>query len=123
MLGIIATDYKFVITTTAALIAAVLSCLASQPGDSLLSAVNKQAKARIMPSLGSPVIVPTATDVEADLGTYAIMRNHVKDVGFGGLCIGTKLRLLHVSIIVVSQLLVYDYIKVFFGIAATGASH
>jgi solute carrier family 25 phosphate transporter 3 len=105
-------QYKYLISASAALVAAVLSSLASQPGDSLLSAVNKSAR--------SAKIV-NAEGVQVTQGTLELMAATVKELGPRGLFKGTKARLLHMITIVVTQLLVYDFIKQLCGIAATGA--
>jgi hypothetical protein len=49
------------------------------------------------------------------------MGETIDELGIKGLFKGTKARLLHVSIIVVTQLLVYDYIKMLCGVPVTGA--
>jgi hypothetical protein len=45
------------------------------------------------------------------------MVNAVSDLGFLGLFKGLKARLIHVSVIVVVQLVVYDNLKIAFGLA------
>jgi len=105
--------YRIVVTFAAALTAAILSSLASQPGDTLLSAVNKSAKAAISSDGGSSV---------SSGGTLAIMKDTLASVGVQGLFVGTKARLLHVGVIVVIQLLAYDIIKAACGIPVTGMS-
>ena len=45
----------------------------------------------------------------------------VQELGIRGLFVGTKARLLQLYAIVVTQLLVYDSIKIVFGILPTGA--
>ena len=49
------------------------------------------------------------------------MQEAYKEIGFKGLFKGTKARLLHVGVIVVSQLLVYDIIKASLGLQVTGS--
>lgn len=53
--------------------------------------------------------------------TLALMKSTAAELGLAGLFTGTKARLLHVSVIVVVQLLVYDYIKQLCGIPPTGS--
>jgi hypothetical protein len=160
--------YRFGISTAAALVAAVLSSLASQPGDTLLSAVNKSARSRasrdnsntspppaaqsVPPvymkenSSSSPSrssvsakgksiaaaaaarsdgsaaseVVAVATTTQAQ-GTFELMVETVNELGLKGLFKGTKARLFHMITIVVSQLLVYDFVKQLCGIPVTGS--
>ena len=97
---------KFAITATAAVIAATMSTLCSQPGDTVLCASNRS---NLRDSSLSALSVP---DIVADI--------YRKD-GVPGFFTGIQARLIHVMFMVVTQLLVYDYVKQLFGIAATGS--
>jgi solute carrier family 25 (mitochondrial phosphate transporter), member 3 len=92
---------KLVVPFAAASAASVLSCLASQPGDVLLSLVNAQKND-----------VRRTRDILHD-----VLRS---EKGWKGFFVGTKARLLHVGIVVTLQLLIYDLVKRICGIAATG---
>ena len=96
---------KFIISTSAALAAGILSSCVSHPGDTILSAMNKKTR-------GKNDIAPSFFDVIEDIYSRE---------GVEGFFKGFRARLVHVCVIVVSQLLVYDSIKQFFGIAATGS--
>ena len=96
-------DYRFAVTTVSALFAAFLASLASQPGDTLLSIINKKSRA----ATGGAAALSSANPLVL-----------IPEVGLRGLFVGTQARLVHVSIIVVVQLVVYDYVKVLFGLAA-----
>jgi solute carrier family 25 (mitochondrial phosphate transporter), member 3 len=92
---------KFIVPFLAASAASVLSCVSSQPGDVLLSLVNaKQNDTR------------RTSDIIRD-----VLRS---EKGWKGFFVGTRPRLLHVGIVVTLQLLIYDFVKRFCGIAATG---
>jgi solute carrier family 25 phosphate transporter 3 len=122
-------SYKLVISTGAAFVAAVLSSLASQPGDTMLSYVNKSSRksTTVMSSeMTSGRTAMTLADRSKALSgsianTIGIMRECIDEVGARGLYAGTQARLLHVTIIVVTQLVVYDSIKQLVGIPATGS--
>jgi len=92
---------KWAITLSSALIAAVLSTLTSQPGDMLLSAVNKGNGERL-------------TTKEAAKKIY-------KKDGIRGLFRGTFARMIHVGTIVTFQLTIYDVVKQACGIPPTGS--
>jgi len=96
----ISASMKFTIPLISAAIASVLSSLTSQPGDTILS-------------------LSCAHD--GDKKTRDICRGIIRsDRGIRGFFVGTRTRLLHVGIIVTIQLLIYDYVKRFCGIGATG---
>lgn len=101
-----------------AVIAGVMASLASQPGDTLLSVRNK-GKSKADESLVSPtsgeetintggtgiaVVSPPRSEKETVLEAAARL-------GPFGLMTGWRARILHVTSIVVVQLLVYDYMK------------
>lgn len=114
-------SYRFLVTLSAAAIGAVLSCLASQPGDTLLSRVNQSAKLPVPLPVGSISDSATSEPELENFDPVAIMIDSARELGLAGLFRGTRARLLHSTIIVVSQLLIYDTIKQIFGIAASGA--
>lgn len=108
-------DYKFIITAFSALVAAFFSTIASQPGDTLLSIVNKESRIKIATSEVDEAIV------EASPNLLSVLKNAVQELGLKGLYVGTKARMLHIAVMLVTQLVVYDYIKLSLGIAVTGA--
>ena len=84
----------------AALPAAILACVLSHPGDTVLTQFFKEG--------------PTAGGVSGSL------RKLVKEGGVAALFTGLKARLLHVIGIIWVQLVIYDYVKVSLGLPATG---
>lgn len=91
-------------------------------GDTLLSVVNKSARVQVA-STGGDTSSSAASGGGGISGTLAIMRESVAQLGVVGLFRGTKARLLHVGVIVVVQLLVYDFVKECVGLPVTGMSH
>lgn len=130
------TSDRFAISVCAALVAAFLSSLASQPGDTLLSIVNKTARRSILapPAAISATVTSTSTSTSTrdgkgteapprgaeEVGAWTIIGDAARDLGLRGLFRGTKARLLHVGVIVVSQLIIYDSIKAALGIPLPG---
>lgn len=106
-------ELQFFITASCAFTAALLSTLASQPGDSLLSTINKSTRlaAQVDGNVNEVMRVSPVTRIQ----------NAFKELGWGGLYKGTKARMVHVILIVVIQLLAYDYIKHLCGIPVTGS--
>mmetsp|Transcript_9724 Transcript_9724/g.16062 ORF Transcript_9724/g.16062 Transcript_9724/m.16062 type:complete len:168 (-) Transcript_9724:319-822(-) len=147
-----ALQYRFGVTFISALVAAIVSSLTSQPGDTLLSIVNKNCRGdsclvfdealeeSVLPSAttsrtGSRSsldrrssigdIAATTSASTAGTGTgaanpFVIMRDAFEEIGVRGLFRGTQARLVHVIVIVVTQLLLYDTIKGLCGIPVTG---
>jgi solute carrier family 25 (mitochondrial phosphate transporter), member 3 len=117
--GPIPSTAKIAVPFVSAFAASMLSCVASQPGDMLVSLVNAHEDDSTVPSLvvtrhgsqGAPKLSPTRKAMQTILSS---------DKGVRGLFVGLKTRLLHVGIIVTLQLLVYDFVKRLVGIAATG---
>lgn len=97
---VLTANMKFAIPLVSAMIASVLSCISSQPGDMLLSAVNAH---------------------EGDKTTRDFFRDILKEDGIAGFFRGIRARFLHVGLIVTVQLLIYDFVKRLVGIAATGS--
>jgi solute carrier family 25 phosphate transporter 3 len=96
-----ATGLNVVVPVAAAVPTAMLSCVVSHPGDTLLSAFYKGSSSR---------------------GSFAsLVGGIVNKDGIGGLLRGLKVRLVHVTVIVTVQLIIYDAVKQVLGLAATGA--
>ena len=90
---------KIVIPIVSAMIASVLSCISSQPGDMLLSVMNAH---------------------KGKLTTRDHVKNIMKENGVGGFFVGIRERFVHVGLMVTLQLLIYDFVKRLVGITATG---
>ena len=116
---------RFEVTFAAAVSAALIGAVVSQPGDTLLSVINKRARI-VMEDEGSmnegveEVFPLSASDSPEstekggggeECNPITVMMNTAKELGVNGLFAGFKARLLHVMTIVVLQLLIYDYAK------------
>jgi solute carrier family 25 phosphate transporter 3 len=93
-------DLKFVISTCAAFVAAVLACICSQPGDMIL----------------------TRTFRNRGVKMTTIARDIYQMNGIGGFYIGLTCRLAHVVSIITCQLVLYDIIKQALGLPVTGSN-
>jgi len=115
-------DFKFMITASAALVAAFFSTIASQPGDTLLSIVNKESRIQKGEEQYDDDGVVMLQTPSPKTGPFAILTATIQELGLQGLYKGTKARMLHIAVMLVIQLVVYDYIKLALGIAVTGSS-
>ena len=82
--------------------AAILSCLASHPGDLLVTAVNKMSRDDNVDGVKSTA---------ASAGLLAVARALYRRDGWRGLTKGLKTRLLHVGTVVTVQLSIYDLVR------------
>ncbi|CAN0274655.1 unnamed protein product, partial [Phaeothamnion confervicola] len=132
---------RFTLTLACALAAGVLSSLASQPGDALMSRVNagghdhrrgggccsvggSAARTASVPCAAAAGGTPVAAEAAVAAATAAapapenllsLLKHILCEEGVGGLFCGTSVRLLHVTAIVVVQLVVFDLVKVRIG--------
>jgi solute carrier family 25 phosphate transporter 3 len=93
-------DLKWLISIGSAFLAAILSCIFSQPGDMILTA--------------------TVNDVGGK-GFSGIVSDIYRSRGMGGFFLGIQARLAHVTSIITSQLVIYDIVKLALGLPATGS--
>jgi len=91
------------LTALSSVITAILACIASQPGDVVLSTTYKQS--------GN----------EKPQNAWEILTDIVDDRGLQGIFLGIKPRLGHAIAILTPQLLIYDAIKQALGLPATGS--
>jgi len=95
-----AAEVKFEVSFGAALLASVLACLLSHPGDVILTGTYKGSNPRSFSTVVSQIY---------------------NDGGIQGFFSGLSARFLHVGAIITSQLVLYDIIKQALGLPATGS--
>jgi solute carrier family 25 (mitochondrial phosphate transporter), member 3 len=98
--------YRYIAVKTevqfcAAFLASILACLASHPGDVILTATYKQGT--------------SSTD-----GFPGVVASLYNEKGLNGFFAGLTARFFHVGAIITSQLVLYDVIKQLLGLPATG---
>lgn len=94
-------DVKFEVAVLAALLASILSCLASHPGDVVLTDTFKNQS-------------------NDNAGFIGIVSNIYQKQGIAGFFTGITARFVHVGAIITSQLVLYDIVKQMLGLPATG---
>eukprot|EP00546_Thalassionema_frauenfeldii_P019411 CAMPEP_0178901332 /NCGR_PEP_ID=MMETSP0786-20121207/3962_1 /TAXON_ID=186022 /ORGANISM="Thalassionema frauenfeldii, Strain CCMP 1798" /LENGTH=316 /DNA_ID=CAMNT_0020572419 /DNA_START=276 /DNA_END=1226 /DNA_ORIENTATION=- len=94
-------DVKLEVSVGAAFCASILACIASHPGDVLLTATFQDAS--------SPKLLPS------------VLSNVYEQRGINGFFTGIGARFYHVGAIITSQLVLYDFIKQLLGLPATGS--
>jgi len=94
------TELKLLVSLTSAFLASMLACVASHPGD---------------------VIVTRAYSSVQDESVTDIASSIYQEEGVKGIFSGISARFWHVGAIVTSQLVFYDFLKQLLGLPATGA--
>jgi len=102
-----ANQLKWIVSLLSAFCASIAACLCSQPGDMILTETYNTGSAAS--SSGKP----------GAFGT--VVRGIYGNGGVPEFFRGTKARLVHVGMIITSQLMVYDLVKQLLGLPATGS--
>ena len=98
-------EMKWVVSVMAALLASIIACIFSQPGDMILTETYR----------------PLGEDKQQSRSVGAIIQRIYKQGGLAGFFTGTSARILHVGLIITSQLVIYDIVKQMLGLPATGS--
>ena len=108
-----ATQLKWIVSLLSAACASVAACLLSQPGDMILTKTYNSGKQKNSNSKKKKSTAP---------GNFGTVVSEI--YGKGGVSEfyrGTQARLVHVGMIITSQLMVYDLVKQLLGLPATGS--
>ncbi len=96
-----AEDLKWVVSVLSAFVASIFACISSQPGDMILTETYKNS---------------------SGLGFFGVIKSiYETKGGVSGFFTGTGARIVHVSTIITSQLVIYDIVKQLLGLPATGS--
>lgn len=97
------TSIKWIVSVTAAFIASLFACLMSQPGDVILTETYKKV------------------EKGKQLSFQEVIHKINSNGGLANFFTGTGARIVHVGMIITSQLVVYDIVKQLLGLPATGS--
>jgi solute carrier family 25 phosphate transporter 3 len=92
---------KWLVSLSAAFVASLFACIFSQPGDMILTQTYK----------GS----------DGDTSFSSVVKEIYSRNGLSSFFTGTWARILHVGMIITSQLVIYDLVKQLLGLPATGS--
>lgn len=95
-----AENIKWAVSVTAAFIASLFACIFSQPGDMILTETYKKS---------------------GGAGFFGIVNSIYDKGGLPAFFTGTGARIVHVGMIITSQLVIYDIVKQLLGLPATGS--
>lgn len=99
-----ATSTKWVVSVTAAFIASLFACILSQPGDMILTETYRKVEKG-----------------QKQLSFLEVIEKINSSGGLSNFFTGTGARIVHVGMIITSQLVVYDIVKQALGLPATGS--
>merc|ERR1719162_1592720 len=93
-------DLKWAVSVVSAFVASLFACIFSQPGDMILTETYKGKSGN---------------------GFFGVVGNIYSKGGPAAFFTGTGARIIHVSTIITSQLVIYDIVKQLLGLPATGS--
>lgn len=135
-------DMKWIVSVASALAASIVACIFSQPGDMILTETHRPEQPMEVVAVASSSggdkkkkkkhierLAAKFTKQHIDLAPHAPRDNHFGAVvqriyqegGLAGFFTGTGARILHVGMIITSQLVIYDIVKQMLGLPATGS--
>jgi solute carrier family 25 (mitochondrial phosphate transporter), member 3 len=94
---------KWVVSVVAAFCASLVACLFSQPGDMILTETYRPERKA------------------SSNGFRAVVQSIYKVNGLSSFFVGTGARIVHVGLIITSQLVIYDIVKQLLGLPPTGS--
>jgi solute carrier family 25 phosphate transporter 3 len=102
------------------MVASVMACILSQPGDVILTETYKSCDSDLGTSENS--CCPSTRDL-SDVTATIYDRKRDKGVvsALSGFFTGLQARFVHVGMIITSQLVIYDLVKQLLGLPATGS--
>ena len=134
---------KWAVSICAAFLASLVACIFSQPGDMIVTETYRPQKVVVSKSNTSPVVRGPFQSSVSSSGTRSTLTSSASKVvttkstadrsfadvvrkiyaagGLGNFFTGTGARIVHVGVIITSQLVIYDIIKQLLGLPATGS--
>ena len=100
---------KWAVSIVAAFLASLVACVFSQPGDMILTETYRPKK------------LDKRGTTAKDRSFVDIVRDLYDEGGVSNFFTGTGARIIHVGVIITSQLVIYDQIKQLLGLPATGS--
>lgn len=112
---------KWVVSIIAAMIASVMACLLSQPGDVILTETYKGGDKKSTKNKSKTTESKSCSLTEVSASIYARHSDEGFIQGLSSFYTGLYARLVHVGMIITSQLIIYDLVKQLLGLPATGS--
>jgi solute carrier family 25 phosphate transporter 3 len=106
---------KWAVSVSAAFLASIIACIFSQPGDMILTETYRPSKAT------STARSPSKGNAKQSSSFADIIQRIYATGGLSNFFTGTQARIVHVGLIITSQLVIYDVVKQLLGLPATGS--
>jgi solute carrier family 25 (mitochondrial phosphate transporter), member 3 len=107
---------KWAVSVSAAFLASIIACIFSQPGDMILTETYRPSKDAAKSSR------PSKSGTAQQSASFVdIVRRINAAGGLSNFFTGTQARIVHVGLIITSQLVIYDIVKQLLGLPATGS--
>lgn len=111
---------KWVVSVGAAFLASLVACIFSQPGDMILTETYKRDEKEKDKKVKATT-TSTTTTASTTKAFPQVIASIFQRGGIGEFFRGTDARILHVGMIITSQLVIYDIVKQALGLPATGS--
>jgi solute carrier family 25 (mitochondrial phosphate transporter), member 3 len=105
---------KWAVSISAAFMASIVACIFSQPGDMILTETYKKGSVVVAKGSSSSAVSKERSFGDVIRSLYAVN-------GIATFFTGTGARIVHVGLIITSQLVIYDVVKQLLGLPATGS--
>ena len=114
---------KWTVSVLSAMVASVMACFLSHPGDVILTETHKGGGHGITDKQFKVSTDAKSKQSLGDISATIYSRNGEKGVlsGLSGFFTGLQARFVHVGLIITSQLVIYDIVKQLLGLPATGS--
>lgn len=111
---------KWFVSVTAAFMASLVACIFSQPGDMILTETYRPQQKKAS-NAGKKSTKSKDSSPFDDRAIRAVVQKIYQRGGLNAFFTGTQARILHVGMIITSQLVIYDIVKQMLGLPATGS--
>ena len=114
---------KWMVSVLSAMVASIMACLFSQPGDVILTETYKGGEDESNNKQSTKSSSETKKRSLGDVSATIYSRRKEKGLvhGLSGFFTGLQARFVHVGMIITSQLVIYDIVKQLLGLPATGS--
>ncbi|GAX12686.1 hypothetical protein FisN_15Hh162 [Fistulifera solaris] len=112
---------KWFVSVTAAFLASLVACIFSQPGDMILTETYRPQEKKGTTNSKKATKKSSSSSPSEDRAIRAVVQKIYQRGGLNAFFTGTQARIVHVGMIITSQLVIYDMVKQMLGLPATGS--
>ena len=115
---------KWVVSVVGAGCASIFACIFSQPGDMILTETYRPSNSETVEKtscIPRGTGIPPSSSLSQSNSFFAVTNRIYQRQGLATFFTGTGARIIHVGLIITSQLVIYDLVKQMLGLPATGS--